>query len=294
MAQHTVDAEEKKQLRERFAVTEKTWNLYSRTFTRAMALLVKYVHVPVLGDLLKKLVMMNDNGKNRTQSYTFNLNYKLGEKQQIENVILPVDIIRETIVQSEYRAIMHKCLCRTGEDCQNYRKDLGCIFLGKGAVATVKNGVAREATVEEALNHLEKATGLGLAGMGMWIEVENYVWGIKKEQHTKWLEICFCCPCCCIALQHIKNVGPDIQKRFRHMGWQAAYTGGCTVCGVCETACPAGAISILSGEVTIADKCLGCGICTTKCPANALEIQMVSHKKSETIQGFFTGFKPEL
>lgn len=275
------------------AVTRPKWRLYSKLFTKGMGILVNYANRPRVGPLIKKFILMEDNDQNQTQSYTFNLNIPLDVKNQIHQTVLPVDVIRKTIMTSEYRAIMHKCLCRSGESCRNYTADLGCIFLGRGAAATVKNGVAREATREEALAHLNKAIGLGLAGMGMWIEVENYLWGIRKEERQQWLEICFCCPCCCIALKNMKKVGPDIQKRFRHMGWQAAWSGACEHCGRCQNVCPMGAIKMIEGNLEISDTCLGCGLCQIHCPSNAIEIKMVSPSR-ETLPDYFTGFRPVL
>ncbi len=284
---------EKRPLRERFAATRANWSWYSRMFTRAMGIAAGGVKIPLLGTLLKKLVLMDDPQKHLTQSYTFNLNFSLNETGNLQNTVLPLDVIRKSIEKSEYRAIMHKCLCRTGNKCQTHDQNLGCIFLGRGAEATVRNGVAREATVAEAVHHLYRAVDLGLVGMGMWIEAENYIWGIKKEHYHKWLEICFCCPCCCIALQNLKKVTPDVRQRFRHMGWQAVCTGSCSRCGLCVESCPVGAVQITAAGVTIADSCLGCGICSRICPEEMLDMQQVEGEKT-LVQDYFSGFRPDL
>jgi ferredoxin len=283
----------KKPFRERFAADHANWRWYARGFTAVMGRAADFVRAPLLGGLLKKIVLMDDRPGNLTQAYTFDLNYSLSGNKPVESVVLPIDVIRQTIKKSAYRSIMRQCLCRTGRQCRTHDKNLGCIFLGAGAVATVKNGVAREATVAEALDHLEKAVGSGLVGMGMWIEAENYIWGIKKEHHHQWLEICFCCPCCCIALQNLKKVTPDVSRRFRHMGWQARITGECDGCGRCLSVCPVAAMQITAGRVTIADHCLGCGLCVTACPVNALEIKPLAPAR-DLIQDYFEGFRPEL
>lgn len=284
---------QKRPFRERFAATKNNWNWYSRLFTRAMDTAAGGVKIPLLGSLLKKLVLMDDPQKHYTQSYTFALNYPLNKNEALRNTLLPLDVIRKSIENSEYRAIMHKCLCRTGNRCQGYDPNLGCIFLGRGAEATVSNGVAREATVAEAVRHLYRAVDLGLVGMGMWIEAENYIWGIKKEYSHRWLEICFCCPCCCIALQNLKKVPPDVQQRFRHMGWQAALTGHCSGCGLCVESCPIEAIQLVENTLHIADTCLGCGLCVRQCPENALTIRQIAPEKN-MVEDYFHGFRPAL
>ena len=283
----------KKPVREWFAANQSNWRWYARGFTGLMGLAAGFVKTPLLGGMLKRIVLMDDRPGNLTQAYSFDLNYSISDNKSMESVVLPIDVIRQTISSSTYRAIMRQCLCRTGCKCRTYDKDLGCIFLGAGAVATVKNGLAREATVEEALAHLEKAVGSGLVGMGMWIEAENYVWGIKKENHHQWLEICFCCPCCCIALQNLRKVTPDVSRRFRHMGWQAVVSGDCSGCGQCLSACPVDAVRLADTGAGISDQCLGCGLCVAACPEKALEIKPVAPAK-DRIQDYFDGFRPEL
>lgn len=282
-----------KPFREWFAVNRSNWHWYARGFTAAMGRAADFVRTPLVGGLLKRIVLMDGSPGNHTQAYSFNLNYSISANQPVENVVLPIDAIRESIRSSTFLAIMHQCLCRTGRACRTYDKNLGCIFLGAGAAATVKNGLAREATVEEALAHLETAVGSGLVGMGMWIEAENYVWGVKKEHHHQWLEICFCCPCCCIALQNLRKVTPDVRQRFRHMGWQVRLAGECSGCGHCLTVCPVDALRMAGKKVEISDQCLGCGLCLSACPENALSLLSIMPARTR-VEDYFQGFRPEL
>jgi len=55
----------------------------------------------------------------------------------------------------------------------------------------------------------------------------------------------------------------------------------CTGCGVCVTACPFGAITIVGGRAQIGDACRVCGACEPACPMKAITI-----KKSDDQQGF--------
>lgn len=45
----------------------------------------------------------------------------------------------------------------------------------------------------------------------------------------------------------------------------------CTGCGMCERACPFGAISMVEGYPVISDECKGCNACAAKCKAGALD-----------------------
>ena len=49
----------------------------------------------------------------------------------------------------------------------------------------------------------------------------------------------------------------------------------CAACGVCEKACPKGAVRVLSGVFARADRgaCVGCGLCAKACPASIIEMR---------------------
>ena len=58
---------------------------------------------------------------------TINVNKKI-ESEGSE--FLPTEVIKEVIKRNKDIVIMNSCLCRTSNKCQDYPKDIGCIFLG--------------------------------------------------------------------------------------------------------------------------------------------------------------------
>ncbi len=281
----------KKTTRERFAITDKRWELYAKLITTGVDTAVKFAKTPAIGPLLKKIVYLDKPEKNHTQGYVIDINVDLNETDQ--NVVLPIHMMQMAIEKSNFRSIMNKCLCRTGHKCHNYDIDLGCIFIGNGARSTVENGIAREVTVDEALKHVDRAMGQGLVGQCLWVEAEKFVWGINDNDLHKFLEICFCCPCCCLALRNRKRMTPDIKTRFRTVGWKSTYKNGCDGCGICESNCPTRAIKIENNSVFISNQCFGCGICAFKCPQKALEMKTMYPQK-QSIQDYFQGFGPDI
>lgn len=252
-----------------------------------VAWLTKY---PIIGPLLKRILLFDRLEKNFTQGYSINLNVNLEEAKR--NVILPIDIVKKVIRESSSRSILNKCLCRESNKCKTYSPDFGCIFIGEGSRVTIERGYARDVSVEEALAQVDKATGQGLVCQCLWIEAEQYIWGVKDKDLHRFLEICFCCPCCCLELKNFKLLSTDIQSRFNGIGWQAKVNDKCSLCGKCQESCPFGFISV-SDRVTVSERCQGCGICASRCPDTVIEIIPARELKKD-IKDYFWGFRPEV
>lgn len=239
----------------------------------------KLSKVPVLGYMYKYLMFFKPEHKSFTRGVLLNLNADITEKTK--NVVMPIDMMKKAVADASYRAKMNRCICRDGRDCQTYPHDIGCIFVGEGARVLEERKIGKEITVEEAYAHIDRAAELGLIGHSLWIEVEQYIWGIKNEDMHRFLEFCFCCPCCCTALKIAKNSTEDVRSRFRSAGWKAAIDADvCINCGICAEGCPVEAITSDSNSTAISvDKCLGCGICATRCPQKAIKLYLKEKPK---------------
>jgi Pyruvate/2-oxoacid:ferredoxin oxidoreductase delta subunit len=269
------------------AITPANWWLFRPIF-RLIPVLGPYAAYPVIGPVLRWLFLLIPAGKRQTQSYVLNLNKDVTD--QAQNVILPIDMMKEVVKQSRYLVIMDKCLCRSANGCTSFPHDHACIFLGEGSRIAVQNGIGHEVSVEEAMAHIDKAAQLGLIGHALWIEFEQYVWGIKDEEMRHWLEICFCCPCCCSAFKLTRAAGiKEISGLFRSIGWKAVLEPeSCTLCTNCVPQCPVQALSLKDNRIVIDEEaCLGCGFCAARCPQAAIKLHLQKPLKGN-IHDYFT------
>jgi len=65
-------------------------------------------------------------------------------------------------------------------------------------------------------------------------------------------------------------------------------TEKCTACGVCESSCAFGAISIQGDCAVVNDSCTLCGACVDNCPEQALRIE-IAEKRIQADLGAYTG-----
>jgi len=257
------------------AVKKSTYG-FGKLLFKSLVLQAPLSKLPVIGTLFKSLIMFTN--KRTTQGYSIPLNIEVSSKP----VNVPIDIMKKAVRDSTYRAAMNSCICRDAYECMHYPHDLACIFLGKGAKACVDNGIAHEATVEECLERIDRAAGLGLPGAGYWIEVEGFIWGFKNEDMDKFVELCFCCPCCCVAEKFMKRADSEARLLFlRSIGYVATVDSTCTNCEECISVCPRLAIKPGNGKVTITEDCGGCGLCINTCPSNSLKMTLVKPLKSD-------------
>jgi len=211
------------------------------------------------------------------------------------NSVVPLQLLDELIEKAGFRFIMDKCFCRQGMECQDYPIELGCLDLGEGARVLLKGPHGREVSLEEAKAHVRKAGELGLPAFLAHAIPENQLMGIPKEQNHKFLEACFCCPCCCVAMSNLKYYSPIVKKNnMVSIGFVAKALPTCQGCYECVTKCAAGAIKVKGDKVWVQeDLCIGCGICQHACPHHAIRLIQVSPLQ-ENLLDYFNELKLDL
>jgi ferredoxin len=193
-----------------------------------------------------------------------------------QSTALPRQVIAELIKASSHRFIHNGCICRNQEGCVNYPRDLGCIFLGEAA-ARLHPSLGHRASVEECLEHLEKASETGLTGMIGRIWFDATTMGVLHD-FRNFLVVCFCCDCCCLVRADIKEAGPGFKQAIKKLqGVRISITDDCVGCGTCVETCFVGAASLAEGRSHIdPDQCKGCGRCAAACPNGAIRVEFDS------------------
>jgi Pyruvate/2-oxoacid:ferredoxin oxidoreductase delta subunit len=250
----------------KFTVTAENYDSRSKIFRKIMAGSMKATGNPVYGGLVTKL----NQGK-VIESVSVPLNVSLSE--HTKQVALPADLLKKAVREATYRAGMHSCICRESiGGCKNYPDAPSCIFIGEGARQLVSNGLANELTGHEACARIDLAAKMGLLGHAYFIEAEQYFWGVPNENLDKFLEICFCCTCCCLNVANLKYASHAQKKTNVSLGWTIVVDDNCTLCHTCVEICPIGAISEVSCKMTVSDVCYGCSNCVPRCPQSARKL----------------------
>lgn len=228
------------------------------------------------------------SGATKRVTIPVNKAFSLDDQRRVE---VPMDLVKKAIMNAKYIGGMKECLCRAGNDCQNYPHDLACLFLNAGGKVVVDHGMAVELTVEEALARVDRAAELGLTCQSLWVQVEQLIWGFRNDQMDSFLEICFCCPCCCVGLNLSKNALPDIKKGFHPSGWTAVVNHDlCVGCHHClDDYCPQDAVHFRASDgkmVVDQERCIGCGSCRAHCPHGAVKIKQTMPMREDLLDYF--------
>ena len=196
-----------------------------------------------------------------------------------DNVVYPYDDARK-IVEAGKSFKLLPCVCRfqrneIGEPCpQHHSIELGCIVVSYDASEDENSKyfppMAKSASKEEALAHLEKAAEAGLIHQSYNLESNNHF-------------ICNCCTCCCGLLRGA------LEFKATHMMLKSNYLARidadlCTLCGVCaDERCQFDAIVVGEQFYSVnPELCAGCGVCVSTCPVEAIVLEAKPESEQTT------------
>jgi len=190
-----------------------------------------------------------------------------------QSTALPRQAIAELIKASSHRFIHDGCICRNREGCVNYPRELGCIFLGEAA-SHLHPSLGHRASIEECLEHLEKASETGLTGMIGRIWFDATTLGLLSD-FRNFLVVCFCCDCCCMVRTDMREAGPGFKQAIKKLDTvRVMVTEDCMGCGTCAQMCFVGAAAVVDGRSRIdPETCKGCGRCALACPNGAIRVE---------------------
>jgi ferredoxin len=189
--------------------------------------------------------------------------------QQPDTIVLPSQVVEYFIRKTCYRFIMNFCICREAMQCKNHPIEFGCLFLGDAA-RDIPPAFGREATIEEALTHVQKCRESGLIHLIGRDKIDERWLGVKPGE--KLLTICNCCSCCCLWMM-LSDLDPLIRAKVKRMpGVEVKVTENCSGCGTCIQNCFIHAIQLQNGHAVIGADCRGCGRCADLCPKDAIHV----------------------
>jgi NAD-dependent dihydropyrimidine dehydrogenase PreA subunit len=184
------------------------------------------------------------------------------------DTILPFDDARKIVEASQSRVIQ-QCACRYRTGACDYPVDDICILFDFHAEEAVERGYAENATKEEVLEVLEKASEAGL----VHVSSGDYCGDTPLAAGF----ICNCCPCCCGLLEPYFASGKKLSLGRNY--YAKVDPELCIACGICEERCHFDAIAVRA-DAAVADReqCVGCGLCASGCPSNAIRLHRLREK----------------
>lgn len=242
--------------------------LLMKTFPKRSGI-AKMTRYPLVGRLVDRMLFDGDDiiYLAKDDAVEIEVGKSFGD---VENVILPSQVVEHFIDASNHRWIMNWCICRKSSKCKDFPVDLGCLFLGD-ASKDIDPRLGRPVTKEKAKEHIRRCRAAGLVQMvgrnkldAVWLDV---------SPGERLLSICNCCPCCCLW-KMLPELSSKISSKVTRMpGLRVLVTERCNGCGKCaEGVCFVEAISMKGGMAVISDECRGCGRCVAMCPVKAIDL----------------------
>lgn len=227
--------------------------------------LAKLTQVPLIGNLVDHLLFRGDEMYVLPKDQTIQIDQALDRP---ESMLIPSQVVEHYINQANHHWIMNFCICRDGDKCQDYPRDLGCLFLGK-PVLQINSKLGRLVSKEEALEHVRLCREAGLVHTIGSNRLDSVWLGVNPTEEL--MTVCNCCPCCCLW-GLVTDLTPKIGNKLTSMpGVEIQVTDDCEGCGLCEDGiCFADAIHVIDGKAKISSECRGCGRCVEICPENAI------------------------
>lgn len=188
----------------------------------------------------------------------------------VSEKVVPFKIARDIILQNPDSVAVGRCPCRaaSANPCIPEPMEV-CLFIGEPIASFLHthNQQFRPSTQEEAMRVLEYSRDQGLV---------HTAW-FKKELGNCFHMICNCCSCCCMGVKMWNLLGGTIPI-LAPSGYVAEVGDDCSGCAICvdQHACHFEAISMSEdGERAVVnfDKCMGCGVCETVCPDGAISLR---------------------
>jgi ferredoxin len=238
--------------------------------------MAKLTKVPIIGDLVDYFVFRGDDMLIIPKDKTIQINVPLASP---ESTIIPSQVVEHFIKQADYHWIMDFCICREGDNCQDYPQHLGCLFLGE-PVLKINSKLGRLVSKEEALEYVQRCREAGLVHNIGRNRLDSIWLGTSPVEDL--LTICNCCPCCCLW-GLVPELTPKISDKVARMpGVKVEVTDLCTGSGTCTNGiCFADAIQVENGRAEISLECRGCGRCVEICPEQAILLTIEGEKNIE-------------